>query len=277
MIEKAYGKINISIDVINKRQDGYHDMDMIMVPIDLYDVIDIEVAEKGSYWCNDDLPYDESNIIYQCIELLRKKYGFEEQFSIKITKNIPQEAGLAGGSTDGAAALRIVNKLLNLKLSINQLACLGKKIGADIPFCVHQQTARVRGIGDIVEPFDLSVDYDVLLIKPEQGVDTKTAFEILNLKKCPHPDIEKVKFALINNESLKDLLGNSLLYSAEKLAPEVFQIIKECKEMGYEDVLMTGSGSTVFVLLEKGQDCKDLHQFMQKKYPFVLRTSILTK
>ncbi len=277
MIEKAYGKINISIDVISKRQDGYHDMDMIMVPINLYDVIDIEVAEKESYWCNDDLPYDESNIIYQCIELLRKEHSFKEQFSIKITKNIPQEAGLAGGSADGAAALRIVNKLLNLNLSINQLACLGKKIGADIPFCVYQQTARVRGIGDIVEPFDLSVDYDVLLIKPEQGVDTKTAFEILDLEKCPHPDIEKVKYALINNEPLKDLLGNSLLYSAKRLVPEVFQIIKECKEMGYEDVLMTGSGSTVFVLLEKGQDCKDLHQFMQEKYPFVLRTSILTK
>lgn len=119
MIEKAYGKINISIDVISKREDGYHNMDMIMVPIDLYDVIDIEIAQEGSYCCNYDLPYDESNIIYRCIELLRKEFGFKEQFSIKVTKNIPQEAGLAGGSTDGAAALRIVNKLLDLKLSKN--------------------------------------------------------------------------------------------------------------------------------------------------------------
>ncbi len=277
MIEKAYGKINISIDVISKREDGYHNMDMIMVPVDLYDVIEIEVAGKESYWCNDDLPYDESNIVYQCIELLRKEFGFKEQFSIKITKNIPQEAGLAGGSADGAAVLRMINQLLNLGLSISQLACLGKRIGADIPFCVYQKPARVRGIGDIVEPFELKVDYDVLLIKPEQGVDTKTAFEILDLNKCQHPDIDKVKEALIKNESLKDILGNSLLYSAEKLSPQALQIIKECKEMGYKDVMMTGSGSTVFVLLEKQQDCKGLQQYMEEKYPFVLRTSVLTQ
>ncbi|MDI9540024.1 MAG: 4-(cytidine 5'-diphospho)-2-C-methyl-D-erythritol kinase [Bacillota bacterium] len=277
MIEKAYGKINISIDVISKREDGYHNMDMIMVPVDLYDVIDIEIAEKESYWCNDDLPYDESNIVYRCIELLRKEFNFKEQFAIKITKIIPQEAGLAGGSADGAAALRIVNQLLNLNLDNKQLGCLGKKIGADIPFCVYQKPARVRGIGDIVEPFNLDVNYDVLLIKPEQGVDTKTAFEILDLEKCLHPNIDKVKYALVNKKSLKDLLGNSLLYSAEKLVPEVLQIIKECKEMGYEDVMMTGSGSTVFVLLEKGQDCKALQQYMQGKYPFVLRTSVITR
>ena len=92
-----------------------------------------------------------------------------------------------------------------------------------------------------------------------------------------HPNIDKVKYALVNKKSLKDLLGNSLLYSAEKLVPEVLQIIKECKEMGYEDVMMTGSGSTVFVLLEKGQDCKALQQYMQGKYPFVLRTSVITR
>ncbi|MGI6607598.1 MAG: 4-(cytidine 5'-diphospho)-2-C-methyl-D-erythritol kinase [Erysipelotrichaceae bacterium] len=277
MIEKAYGKINVSIDVTGKRKDGYHDLDMIVVPIDLYDVIDIEIAEEESYWCNDDLPYDDSNIVYRCIELLRKEYGFKEQFSIKITKNIPQESGLAGGSADGAATLRIINQLLNLNLSYRQLGNLGKKVGADIPFCIYQKTARVRGIGDIVETFDLNADYDVLLIKPEQGVDTKCAFKILNLDKCPHPDIDKVKNALVNNEPLKDVLGNSLLYSAEKLVPEVFQIIEECKEMGYEDVLMTGSGSTVFVLLEKGQDCKELLEYMQRKYPSVLRTSVITQ
>ncbi|NLZ75893.1 MAG: 4-(cytidine 5'-diphospho)-2-C-methyl-D-erythritol kinase [Erysipelotrichia bacterium] len=277
MIEKAYGKINISINVISKRDDGYHNMDMIMAPIDLYDVIDIEIAEKESYWCNDNLPYDETNIIYRCIELLRKKFNFKEQFSIKVTKNIPQEAGLAGGSTDGAAALRIINKLLNLNLSLKQLSCLGKEVGADIPFCVFQKVARVRGIGDIVEPFNLKVEYDVLLIKPKQGVDTKVAFEILDLDKCPHPNIEKVKMALINNGPLKGILGNSLLYSAKKLVPEVFDIIKECKNMGYEDVLMTGSGSTVFVLLEKGQNCSDLTKYMKEKYPFVYRTSILIK
>lgn len=277
MIEKAYGKINISINVISKRDDGYHNMDMIMAPIDLYDVIDIEIAEKESYWCNDNLPYDETNIIYRCIELLRKKFNFKEQFSIKVTKNIPQEAGLAGGSTDGAAALRIINKLLNLNLSLKQLSCLGKEVGADIPFCVFQKVARVRGIGDIVEPFNLKVEYDVLLVKPKQGVDTKVAFEILDLDKCPHPNIEKVKMALINNEPLKGILGNSLLYSAEKLVPEVLDIIKECKNMGYEDVLMTGSGSTVFVLLEKGQNCSDLTKYMKEKYPFVYRTSILIK
>ncbi len=277
MIEKAYGKINVSIDVISKREDGYHNMDMIMVPIDLYDVIDIEIAEKQSYWCNDDLPYDESNIIYQCIELLRKEYGFKEQFAIKVTKNIPQEAGLAGGSADGAAALRIINKLLDLKLSCLELSAIGKQIGADIPFCVYQKAARVKGIGDIIEPFDLDVEYDVLLIKPENGVDTKMAFEILDLEKCPHPDINKVKKALISQDSLSDALGNSLMYSANVLVPEVAKIIEECKKMGYENAMMTGSGSTVFVLLKKGQDCKGLQKYMEEKYPFVYRTSVLTQ
>jgi len=274
MIEKAYGKINLSINVLNNRLDGYHDLDMIVLPIALYDIIDIEIASEDSYQCNIDLPYDSNNLIYKAIELLRKEFNFTQHFSIKVTKNIPLEAGLAGGSTDAAATLRIINELLSLKLSYSQLACFAKEIGADVPFCIYQQAARVKGIGEIVIPFHLPKQYNVVLIKPQEGVNTKMAYQMLDLRKCAHPDIENVQKALVEGNDLSELIGNSLQQSSTLLVDQIQIIIDECKSMGYKNVLMSGAGSTVFVIDQ--QPLEQLYDAMKNKYDFVAKTSIVT-
>ncbi len=275
MIEKAYGKINLSINVKARREDGYHIMDMIMLPVDLYDILEIEVSDKTEYESNTSLGYDKTNIIYRCIEQLRSECGFKEQFKIKLTKLIPMEAGLAGGSADGAAALRAVNKLLNLNLTNEQLCLVGKKVGSDIPFCIYSTCARVQGVGDKVTVFDYKGDYDVVLIKPEKGVSTKESFGLLDLEKCEHPDMDKLQEAFETGAQFTELLGNSLNYGSFQITPEIKDVINDAKSLGYPNTLMSGSGSTVFVLVDKGTDTEKLEMFMKRKYSFVKKASIM--
>ena len=276
MIEKAYGKINLSLDVVSRREDGYHNLKSIMLPINIYDVIDIELADEMQYQCNIDLPYDKSNIIYRCIEAMKQSANSQQNFKIKIEKNIPLQAGLAGGSSDGACAIRIVNKLLGLNYSFDQLVSIGSKIGADIPFCLYSKPAIVEGIGEKITPIDFNQDYPVLLIKPAMGINTAESFKLLNIDRCCHPNIDELYKRLKNNQFFADLLGNSLMYSVDKLCPQVNEIIDSVKKCGYDNVLMTGSGSTVFVISTNGDDLKELEQLMRKKYDFVCKTSLLS-
>ncbi len=276
MKENAYAKINLSLDVVGTRLDGYHDLDSIFLPLELHDEVSVEICDVDDYSCDDGYQIDSKNIIYKCVELLRNEFDLTNHYKIRIKKEIPARAGLAGASSDGAAVLRIINKIENLGLSYSQLACFGKKIGADIPFCIYQQASRVRGIGEIIEPFRLAKSYDVLLIKPKQGIDTKSSFQVLDLKKCAHPDIEALKKAFIKGEKINDLLGNSLQYSASLLCSEVDEIVNAVKEKGYQNVLMTGSGSTVFVLAYEGEDLDKLAKEMSGKYDFVCKTRLLT-
>ncbi len=275
MIEKAYGKINLSIDVIGKRADGYHQLDMIMLPIDLYDVVEMEVSEQMEYQCNIEMPYDEHNIVYKAVELMRRRFGFKENFRIILTKNIPMQAGLAGGSADAATVMRLINQLLDLKQTKEQLASLGKQIGADVPFCVYGCPARVQGIGEQVTPFKLEQGYDVLLIKPEAGISTKTCFELTDKENLVHPDMDKLQQAFINHQPFAHLLGNSLQPAAIKMLPQIAEILNDCKQQGYDNSLMTGSGSTCFVIVEQGTNLDDFVRRMQKKYDFVYKTRLL--
>ena len=275
MIRRAYGKINLSIDVLGRNEFGYHDLDMIELPIDLYDEIEMTVSDEMSYQCNIELPYDEKNLIFKTIEKMRAKYGFKENFAIRVSKNIPMDAGLAGGSTDAAAVIHLVSELTGLDLTLRQKIEFGVTIGADVPYCLVNRPARVRGIGEDVETFELEKGYDILLIKPTQGVATKEAFETLDIARAQHPDIEKVQYALIHHQPLGDLLGNSLLESAERLQPVIREIIEHCRSLGYENVMMSGSGSTCFVLLEKDEDISALYEEMKNRYEFVRKTTIL--
>ena len=272
MLEKAYGKINLSINVLRRRPDGYHDLDMIMVPIALHDDLQIEISEQMSYTGNTDLPFDQHNTICKAIELLRAEFGFRENFRINLTKRIPMQAGLAGGSADGAAALRAVNRLLDLGLSEQQLALRAAKIGMDVCFCIYQRAARVKGAGEIIEPFEMKRNYEVLLVKPQQGISTGKAYGMLDLERCDHPDITALQEALINGEEITALLGNSLEESAFRLLPEIREIKETVKSFGYNDVLMSGSGSTVFVLLPEDKQCEELINELKNRYNFVIKT-----
>ncbi len=276
MLEKAYGKINVSINVLRRRLDGYHDLDMIMVPIQLHDDLEIEIADQMSYECNIPLEFNDSNTVVKAVSILRREFEFRENFRIRLTKRIPMQAGLAGGSADGAAVLRAVNQLLGLGLSYSQLALFGREIGADVSFCIYQQCARVQGTGEIILPFYLEKGYDVILIKPKEGISTKLAYTTLNLDKCSHPDIDKVRDALINHEPLHEVMGNSLEESALRLLGDIRRIKDKALSLGYRNVLMSGSGSTVFILVEKGTDTTHLIEEMRRDWDFVVKTEILT-
>lgn len=250
MKESAYAKINLSLDVVCKREDGYHELSMIMLPLTFHDTLEIELSDKDIYTSDSDMIFDESNTIVKAVKIMREAYKLKQCFKIHCEKRIPMQAGLAGGSADAAAVLRGINTLCDLRIPINELALLGKKIGADVPFCVLNKPAYVSGIGEKIEPFDPIFDYEILLVKPQKGVSTKRAFEMLDFKTAIHPQISKIVSALKigNAKEWIPELGNTLEQTAFQLVPEIETIKKQLQKDGFDAVLMSGSGSCLFGL-----------------------------
>ncbi|MEG0076789.1 4-(cytidine 5'-diphospho)-2-C-methyl-D-erythritol kinase [Anaerorhabdus sp.] len=280
MKDRAYAKINLCLDVVKKREDGYHELNMIMVPLEFYDVLDMEVATEMSLTSNAGyLPMNEKNSIIKAIEVLREEYGFTENFKIDLKKHIPTQGGLAGGSADGAAAIRLVKKLLNLKMSESKMIELAKKVGADVPFCCINKPAVVSGIGEVLEPFEFDSDFYVLLVKPFKGVSTKLAFESLDFDTVQHPDCNKMKDALIEQDyqGILNALGNTLEQPAFKIVPAIEKIKQELIQLGMDGALMSGSGSTVFALTKNEQTLNEVARKMKVNSNFVRITKILAK
>jgi len=277
MKERAFAKINLCLDVVRRREDGYHELNMIMVPIDFYDIVEINISEEMSLKTNAGyLPIDDKNTVIKAIQVLREEYGFKENFEITLTKHIPTQAGLAGGSADGAAAMRIVKKLLNLEIDDKKMNELAKKVGADVPFCIHSRPAVVTGIGENLEYFDLTSDFIVFLVKPNRGVSTKMAFEMLNFEKCSHPDALAMKEALIHQDynAMLNQLGNSLEESAYRLVPQIANIRQELINFGFDGALMSGSGSTVFGITKNEALADRAVKVFKRKGYFVRKTKI---
>ena len=251
MKDRAYAKINLALNVKSRREDGYHELEMIMVPTSFYDELRLQVSRYDSYTCNRSyLAFNEKNTIVKAVEYMRKTYGIKDHFKIHLDKFIPTRAGLAGGSADGASIIRMLNKRYNLNMDYEakKRACLA--IGADVFFCLMNKPSVVKGIGENLEPFSFKCDFYVLLVKPKEGVSTKEAFETLDLNKCGHPDVDKLKNALIDNdydEAIKHM-ANSLEASSFKICPEIASTKVELQELGFDHVLMSGSGSTLFAL-----------------------------
>lgn len=277
MKERAFAKINLCLDVVRRREDGYHELNMIMVPIDFYDLVEINISDKMILKSNVGyLPIDEKNTVIKAIEVLRKEYGFKENFEIVLTKHIPTQAGLAGGSADGAAAMRILKKLLNLEISEEKMNALAKMVGADVPFCINSRPAVVTGIGENLEYFDLKTDFFIFLVKPSRGVSTKMAFEQLNFNVCSHPDAHAMKEALVRQdyEGMLKQLGNSLEESAYRLVPQIASIKQDLLDFGFDGALMSGSGSTVFGITKDEALVDRACQKFRKQGHFVRKTKI---
>lgn len=274
MKDKAYAKVNLSLDVFNIRDNGYHDLKSIMVPLNFYDDIEINIADKDSFECNIDLEYNEHNTIYKMIKLVRDRYKISDCFSVKVFKRIPMQAGLAGGTSDGASVLRILNKMYNLNLNKEEIKDLCLNVGADVLFNYYNKPALVSGIGDELEFIDIKKDYYVLLVKPNSGVSTKQAYDLLDMNKCDHPDVEKLKTNLINGENIKQLLGNSLEEPALKLNDNIACVKKEI--LKYTDLaIMSGSGSTVFTIDEDENGIKDIYEKLKSLNCFVEYAKVL--
>ena len=278
MKEKAYAKINLCLDVAGEREDGYHDLKMIMVPVNFYDVLEMEPADQTSIRLNRSyLPVNEKNTVFKAIRTMQKNYGFDQEFACVLQKHIPTQAGLAGGSADAAAAIRIICRYMGLDLSREELIRVGTEVGADVPFCIFNQPAYVSGIGDELEMFECNTDFDILLVKPRRGVSTKTAFTEMNPETASHPDCQAMRKALVENdyESVIRNLGNSLEEVSIRLVEEIREVKEDLTAAGFDGVLMSGSGSTVFGITRSPRLLRKTADLMRYKGYFVRMTSIL--
>lgn len=255
MKDRAYAKINLALDVFNVREDGYHDIKSIMVPISFYDEVEITTSFIDEFECNRRyIKYNEQNSIYKMIAAVKEKYGIDKHHHIILNKWIPTQAGLGGGTSDAAAALRIMKNLYDLDLSADDERELCVKVGADVLFNYYNKPAVVEGIGDIVTPFEIAKRYYTILIKPFKGVSTRESYATLDMNICDHPDIDRLRLALETGDSIEGLLGNSLEQPALILNEDVKIIKDKMIEAGARNVLMSGSGSTVYAISDNEEE-----------------------
>ena len=271
MKDRAYAKINLSLDVFNVREDGYHDISSIMLPIDFYDELNIHRAHEDSFSCNRRfIRWGPHNSIYKMIEVMRERYGIKDHFAISLNKCVPIQAGLGGGTADAAGTLRILQDMYHLEMSKEEIIDVCLKVGADVPFNYFNVPAVVSGIGDVIDPIDLKKTYYILIVKPSAGVSTKEAYNTLNMGTCAHPDIEELKKILEEGRDFKGLLGNSLEEPALRLNPQIREIEDLLKSYEKGEVLMSGSGSAVFCISENNEDIRALYQKI-KQGPYYVR------
>jgi 4-diphosphocytidyl-2-C-methyl-D-erythritol kinase len=250
---KAPAKINLALDVLRKREDGYHEVNMVMTMIDLADRLEItEIAGDRILVTTSSgfLPDDERNFAYRAAQLVKDRFRIKRGVSITIDKQIPVAAGMAGGSSDAAAVLKGLNRLWRLGLSTEEVAQLGTQIGSDVAFCVYGGTAVATGRGEIISPIPSPPPCWVVLAKPDIGVSTKETYRRLDLKSASHPDVDAVINAIRKNdyETLCRSMGNILEEPTIRRVPQVAQIKEKMADFGADGVLMSGSGPTVFGL-----------------------------
>jgi 4-diphosphocytidyl-2-C-methyl-D-erythritol kinase len=258
----AKAKINLTLDVLYKRPDGYHEVEMIMQTLALKDNITLELRPKGQIelLCDCDLlPHDEKNLAWQAAKLMLDEFAPDTGIKIELRKNIPIAAGLAGGSADAAAVMLGINELLGLKRSKEELMNLGKRLGADIPFCIMGGTALVRGIGEKLTVLKPAPKMDILLFKPHFFVSTREVYSRLNVKDIKkRPDITTM-IKTIEHQDVKGLaegLCNVLEEVTFNLFPCLREIklqFKKCKAMGS---LMAGSGPTIFAIYDSKKEAQ---------------------
>ena len=246
----APAKINLFLDVLNKRDDGYHNLSMIMQTIDLCDEIDIEKAEKISLECNKDgIPLNEKNLVWKAADLFFEYTKINGGCKIYLKKVIPDGAGLGGGSSDAAQALIALNEIYDTKLSNEQLKGIAVKIGADVPFFIEKGCCLAEGIGDILTPIENNTNPYVLVYKPEVSISTKWVYESLNLnnKKEKNKD-ELIELLRVGNMKFYDGIFNVLEDVSITKYPEIEDVKNKFKNLGATNAMMTGSGSAVFAI-----------------------------
>lgn len=269
---KSYAKINICLNVIGKQSDGYHQLDMIILPLELHDSILFHEIKRGgdNFVTIDDYSTAplEYNLATNAIEKLQNKFNFNSRFIVNIHKVIPMQSGLGGGSSNAAFTLVAVNKFLKLGLTDEELIELGKPMGADIPFFIKCKPARCRGIGEQLDFVNVKNDYHVLIVKPSQGCSTKGVYEVSDTMELSTGNVEAVQYALESGDD--DLLANSIFNALEepamKLVPEIQVIKDKLKALGLKIVLMTGSGSAVFALSTNRKLIKKAAKELENQY-----------
>lgn len=251
---KALAKINLGLDVVRRREDGYHEVRMVMQTIHLYDQLLIQKSETPGIQIHSNLsflPVNENNLVYKAGKLLMDEFDIHTGVSVELNKRIPVAAGMAGGSTDAAAMLYGMNQLFGLKLKRKDLMERGVQIGADVPYCIMRGTALAEGIGEKLSSLPPMVKCPVLIAKPAVSVSTKFVYQNLKLnEQTPHPDIDAL-ITDIRNSDLDNIcadMGNVLETVTIPNYPVIAQIKEQMLKSGAKAPMMSGSGPTVFGL-----------------------------
>ena len=270
---KSRAKINLSIDVLGKRQDGYHLVEMIMQTIDLYDLIEINEKDNDQITIkstSDEIPLDCNNLVYKAANLIKKTFNINKGVEIHIKKNIPVAAGMAGGSSNAAAVLVGLNKLWNLNLSNQQLEKIGLKLGADVPYCINGGAVLASGIGEELTPIKgLTKDVCILVCKPDLFVSTKEVYECIDSKDIDKRPNNKFLIECLKNEDTRQLAEN-MFNVLEGVTMDKHPVIQQIKDIMTNNralgAMMSGSGPTVFGLYENREDAVKCKAILEKQF-----------
>jgi 4-diphosphocytidyl-2-C-methyl-D-erythritol kinase len=275
---EAPAKINLSLDITGRRQDGYHLVRMIMQTVSLFDVIEIENVENNSkkepgdiiLHCDDPkVPTDDRNLCVRAARLMQRTYAIKDGFIINLEKHIPSSAGLAGGSTDAATVMLMIRDLLRPGITDEDLRAAVVSLGADIPYCIMKGTALSEGIGEILTPLRPIKRTNVILIKPDVDISTQTAYGNFDTASyIEHPDTEALLDALYKDDMdmFSEHMGNVLEYVSAGEYPIIYELKKELRERGAFASMMSGSGSTVFGLYRDEEKASEAYDFFKEKY-----------
>lgn len=271
IIEKAYAKINLTLSVLGKREDGFHELESIMVPVvDLYDELSFQIHDSDEFILVDNVI--SNNSILKAAKAFQEKYHTKGAI-IHLKKSIPLEAGLAGGSADSSATLRGLNRLFNLNIPLNELEELASSLGSDNAFCLYNKAAICRGRGEKLEFIEYPFSFEVYLIKPSFGLKTNAVFSKLNLNDLEVNNKDKVLLALRENDYLilEKGIYNDLLKPAISLEPKLKNMIELLKQSGRE-VFMSGSGSTLYIISHENMDFKFKENIYVQKH--IIKNSV---
>lgn len=269
--QKAYAKVNIGLDVLRRRPDGYHELKMIMQTVDICDELTFEKEEEPGILLRIDgavLPTDENNLVCRAAALLLEEKQIEQGVSITLKKRIPIAAGMAGGSADAAATMRGLNVLFELGCSTEELRRLGVKLGADIPYCILGGTVLSEGIGEVLTPLPSPPECYLVVAKPDIDVSTAFVYQNLRADSLPfHPDIDGMAEALAAGDlkGMTDRMGNVLETVTVREYPVIDKIKKRMCELGAENALMSGSGPTVFGIYKEKETAEKTADVIRKE------------
>lgn len=280
LTEKAYAKINLVLNILGKREDGYHEVDFLMSTVDIYDKItikEIKTHSKKDIIVVKDSPRlsNKYNIAFKALLLMKRRYNIKTNYKIVIEKNIPVSAGMAGGSTDAACVLRMINKLENLNLSLDELSELGAEIGSDVPFCVYSQLARAEGRGEKITLLEEKIPCThVLVVNPGVGLSTKKVYA-KHVVEDGGVDIDEL-LKISDHSDFYDRLHNDLEPTAISLECKIKRLMRRLREISGWDkkVMISGSGPTVLLFSDDKEELQRYYDELKGDYDRMYLTKI---
>ncbi|MBQ5615899.1 MAG: 4-(cytidine 5'-diphospho)-2-C-methyl-D-erythritol kinase [Peptococcaceae bacterium] len=278
----AYAKINLVLDVLRKREDGYHEVAMVMQAVDLSDTIRLKEADRNWITTNNrHIPMNMNNLAMRAVTLMQREFpGKVPKIEVSLEKHIPVSAGMAGGSTDCAGVMLGINKMCNLDLTRKELELLAAQLGSDIPFCIGGPTALATGRGEIIEPLPDCPELHLVIVKPPFGISTPKVYGNLRADEIvEHPDVQACIRGLEakDKQRILDAMGNVLEESTFELQPKVKTIKNGMSACGAKHVLMSGSGPTVFAAFAEKAEAEVYYNQLKPQYPGAILTRTVNK